>query len=429
MIETTKVSLTKENLQPKAEKNNIKAGHRFQEAMQRYQQTKSNHTADKQSTNQEDSVAQTKALTDENKPEQLQENPEMVHASDSDDKLQESIGEKEQIDATNLNDALFAQLANPLMVQEPSPEQSPLQEIEADHLVPIENVQIEDAIPTPYTVVAKQLDASTMELTIKSATENINTIDRGNQLFQPSNFNAEQMDLVQAKPTINASLTEQIPVNLQDTLASPKLKKVELAPTLVANDATAMMQVTSLQNNLQMLNEPQAMIEPATLNVTVEKTSASVAEVLTNQVAQKIVEQTQTLNAPGMQKVTIQLQPDQLGKLEISLQLNQHQVQLEVKAENSHTMKLLENLSAKFEQILNKQQFLQQPASTRLEIPTHNEGLGSALQQNFQQSFQQSNFYQSKPVNRYAKSTEKMVVEEKATDDKEVLDSTISILA
>lgn len=411
-------------MQPKMEKTSVKVGHRFQEAMQRYQQAKSNNSADEQSTTQEDSVTQTTASTDENK----QEKPEMVHTSDADDKMQESIEENKQIDTTNLNDALFAQMANPVMVNEPSSEQSPLQAVVANHLVPTESLQTDDAIPTPYTVAAKQVDASTMELTIKQATENINTIDGVNQFADSIDVNAEQLSLNQTKLNTEKTNSTQVKVVPQENLSNDNLKKVDRILPLTVADSAVISQVASLQDNLNTLNQKQVMMQPTSFTNTAEQNQVSVAEVLTNQVAQKIVEQTQTLNAPGMQKVTIQLQPDQLGKLEISLQLNQHQVQLEVKAENSHTMKLLENLSTKFEQILNKQQFLQQPTPTRLEIPTQNEGLGSALQQNFQQNFQQSNFYQSKPVNRYAKSTEKIAVEEETTD-KEVLDSTISILA
>lgn len=424
MLETTKVLLTKSTMQPKMEKTSVKVGHRFQEAMQRYQQAKSNNSADEQSTTQEDSVTQTTASTDENK----QEKPEMVHTSDADDKMQEPIEENKQIDTTNLNDALFAQLANPVMVNEPSSEQSPLQAVVANHLVPTESLQADDAIPTPYTVAAKQVDASTMELTIKQATENINTIDGVNQFADSIDVNAEQLSLNQTKLNTEKTNSTQVKVVPQENLSNDNLKKVDRILPLTVADSAVISQVASLQDNLNTLNQKQVMMQPTSFTNTAEQNQVSVAEVLTNQVAQKIVEQTQTLNAPGMQKVTIQLQPDQLGKLEISLQLNQHQVQLEVKAENSHTMKLLENLSTKFEQILNKQQFLQQPTPTRLEIPTQNEGLGSALQQNFQQNFQQSNFYQSKPVNRYAKSTEKIAVEEETTD-KEVLDSTISILA
>lgn len=409
-------------MQPKMEKASVKVGHRFQEAMQRYQQAQSNNSADEQSTTQEDSVTQTTALTDENK----QENPEMVHTSDADDKLQEPIEAKKQIDATNLNDALFAQLANPVMVSEPSTEQSPLQEaVVVNHLVPNESMQTDDAIPTPYSVVAKQVDASTMELTIKQATEKTNIIDGINQSADSIDDNTEQLSLNQTKLNTEEAISTQVKVVPQENLS---IKKVDRILPLTVADSVVISQVASLQDNLNTLNQKQVMMQPTSFTNTAEQNQVSVAEVLTNQVAQKIVEHTQTLNAPGMQKVTIQLQPDQLGKLEISLQLNQHQVQLEVKAENSHTMKLLENLSTKFEQILNKQQFLQQPTPARLEIPTQNEGLGSALQQNFQQNFQQSNFYQSKPVNRYAKSTEKITVEEETTD-KEVLDSTISILA
>lgn len=166
----------------------------------------------------------------------------------------------------------------------------------------------------------------------------------------------------------------------------------------------------------------------ALVNESAKIGQAPIAEAITQQVAQRLVEQTQSINHPGLQKVTIQLQPEQLGKLEISLQLNQQQIQLEVKAENVHTMKLLENLSTRFEQILNKQPFLQQPTPTQIQQPSMTEHLGTALQQNFQQSFQQSNLYQAKPVNRYAKPSEKVAVEETSTE-KEVLDSTISILA
>lgn len=415
MITAPKTDSLKLAAETKATKEVPKSAQRFKAVMQRYQQQTTNETKENQLADQtdENKVISGKSQTDETISEKDTTKQSSLMAKEDSEDVSTNPAEKKN---SHLEIGTIEQALNSLSMQQPSMDleiTSADSTKESDHRLA---TQVESLNPTPYSVTTQSIDALTTKLTLTQASDKTaGRTDSFTSIFQPTTEKKQLPTQVQASTPLDLTTEKNIPSSAEQ----------------LAIQQPSIIQLTHEQANLGLPIHLEQILtgNTATLvNESAKIEQAPIAEAITQQVAQRLVEQTQSINHPGLQKVTIQLQPEQLGKLEISLQLNQQQIQLEVKAENVHTMKLLENLSTRFEQILNKQPFLQQPTPTQIQQPSMTEHLGTALQQNFQQSFQQSNLYQAKPVNRYAKPSEKVTVEETSTE-KEVLDSTISILA
>lgn len=438
MITAPKTDSLKLAAETKATKEAPKSAQRFKAAMQRYQQQTTNETKENQLADQtdENKVISEKSQTDETISEKDTTKQSSLMAKEDSEDVSTNPAEKKN---SHLEIGTIEQALNSLSMQQPSMDleiTSAASTKESDHKLA---TQVESLNPTPYSVTTQSIDALTTKLTLTQASDKTaGRTDSFTSTFQPTtekeglltaNLSAGDIADAQSAPTEKKQLPTQVQASTPLDITTEK--NIPSSAEQLAIQQPSIIQLTHEQANLGLPIHLQQMLTgntAALVNESAKIGQAPIAEAITQQVAQRLVEQTQSINHPGLQKVTIQLQPEQLGKLEISLQLNQQQIQLEVKAENVHTMKLLENLSTRFEQILNKQPFLQQPTPTQIQQPSMTEHLGTALQQNFQQSFQQSNLYQAKPVNRYAKPSEKVAVEETSTE-KEVLDSTISILA
>lgn len=446
MITAPKTDSLKLAAETKAAKEAPKSAQCFKAAMQRYQQQTTNETKENQladPTSQTDQPSQKDSVMDEVQVDEadsakLTNKKTLEQSEEASGNLVANLTEEQ---ASLLNTQAPIQALNSLSMQQPSMDleiTSAASTKESDHKLA---TQVASLNPTPYSVTTQSIDALTTKLTLTQASDKTaGRTDSFTSTFQPTtekeglltaNLSARELADLQLAPTEKKQLPTQVQASTLPDLTTEE--NIPSSAEQLAIQQPSIIQLTHEQANLGLPIHLQQMITGNTavlVNESAKVGQAPLAEAITQQVAQRLVEQTQTINHPGLQKVTIQLQPEQLGKLEISLQLNQQQIQLEVKAENVHTMKLLENLSTRFEQILNKQPFLQQPTPTPTQIqqPSMTEHLGTALQQNFQQNFQQSNLYQAKPVNRYAKPSEKVTVEETSTE-KEVLDSTISILA
>ena len=134
----------------------------------------------------------------------------------------------------------------------------------------------------------------------------------------------------------------------------------------------------------------------------------------------------------SMQQVTIELSPENLGKLEISIKITESKVQLEIHTDSQQTLKLMENFTNKFEQVLEKQQFLNQnvhnKTNTQVQLE-HVQSLFQSLNHQFsQQGFQQNYTQQSQKFKNTFKAQEKVEKLEEEIKDKQI-NSTISILA
>lgn len=163
-----------------------------------------------------------------------------------------------------------------------------------------------------------------------------------------------------------------------------------------------------------------------------EKISVDNIQELPQKLASNLVEKVQEAKNPSMQQVTIELSPENLGKLEISIKITESKVQLEIHTDSQQTLKLMENFTNKFEQVLEKQQFLNQnvhhKTNTQVQLE-HVQSLFQSLNHQFsQQRFQQNYTQQSQKFKNTFKAQEKVEKLEEEIKDKQI-NSTISILA
>lgn len=163
-----------------------------------------------------------------------------------------------------------------------------------------------------------------------------------------------------------------------------------------------------------------------------EKISVDNIQELPQKLASNLVEKVQEAKNPSMQQVTIELSPENLGKLEISIKITESKVQLEIHTDSQQTLKLMENFTNKFEQVLEKQQFLNQNIHNKTNTQVQLEHVQSPFQslnhQFSQQGFQQNYTQQSQKFKNTFKAQEKVEKLEEEIKDKQI-NSTISILA
>ena len=155
--------------------------------------------------------------------------------------------------------------------------------------------------------------------------QSTDAIQRNNILFTREGASEEK----------NKISTEKISVSNESQILS--ISEVNVLVSLVSTD------------NMKSLNGNMS-----------EKISVDNIQELPQKLASNLVEKVQEAKNPSMQQVTIELSPENLGKLEISIKITESKVQLEIHTDSQQTLKLMENFTNKFEQVLEKQQFLNQ---------------------------------------------------------------------
>lgn len=192
---------------------------------------------------------------------------------------------------------------------------------------------------------------------------------------------------VQEAVTTSISEVETLQGKEQTTTTTNEqtvIEKVEVSPTALAQavpTATVTIPVEMLPQ--EGTQKPQ-------------EVSAAVIE----KISQPIVEKVTTMNAPDVQKITVELLPEKLGKMEVSIRVTDQKVQLEFIVENSQTRQLLESMTTKLERVLNKQEFpqvaTQEKVTETTQVATELQSEANLFDQSaFQQGFQRENQQQS----------------------------------
>lgn len=134
---------------------------------------------------------------------------------------------------------------------------------------------------------------------------------------------------------------------------------------------------------------------------------AEVPPAMLEKMSQPIIEKVTTMNGPGTQKMTVELLPEKLGKMEVTIKVTDQKIQLEFVVENAQTKQLLESISTKLERVLNKQEFPQITQGKVTEptaVATELQGETAFFDQSaFQQGFQRER-PQQLPFGKGAKS-------------------------
>lgn len=185
--------------------------------------------------------------------------------------------------------------------------------------------------------------------------------------------------------------------------APKEVKQVETSTVLPKESPVTMAEKINVSPEPLAANAVQAtMTFPSTVIEKMEHgKSEAVPMAVIEKISQPLVEKVTTMNTFDTQKITVALLPEKLGKMEVTIQVTNQKVQLEFLVESSQTRQMLETITTKFEQVLNKQAFPPQLSqekvtpATPLASPLQNE-MGffnqSAFQQSFQQERQQATF-------------------------------------
>lgn len=132
---------------------------------------------------------------------------------------------------------------------------------------------------------------------------------------------------------------------------------------------------------------------------------AEVSPSVIEKLSQPIIEKVTTMNTLDSQKITIELLPEKMGKVQISMKVTDRQVQLEFVVENSQTKQLLESIATKLERVLQKHEFptlMQEKVVPTTAVPTPVQGDSTFFDQStFQQGFHQEKSKQQ----RFSKGT------------------------
>lgn len=160
-----------------------------------------------------------------------------------------------------------------------------------------------------------------------------------------------------------------------------------------------------------------------TLPATTEKALTQVAQKLEQPLVQKIT----TMNQGSTQKLTVELLPERLGKVEVTIQVTNNKVQLEFVVQNSQTRQLLETVKPRLEQIMHKQEFqevMQGKVTETASVASSDLNQASLSDQsNFQQSFQQERRQQTfgQQINK-GKTFSEIAAEKQTTIEKGSID-------
>lgn len=155
----------------------------------------------------------------------------------------------------------------------------------------------------------------------------------------------------------------------------------------------------------------------------VEKAVVQVAEKLSQPLVQKVT----AMNQGDTQKLTVELLPERLGKVEVTIKMTDNKIHLEFIVQNSQTRQLLENVKPKLEQIMHKQDFQEVVQGKVIEAaPVASNDLNQSNlsdQSNFQQGFQQERRQQkfNQPINK-GKTFSEMALEKQTVVEKGSID-------
>ncbi|MCP0886247.1 flagellar hook-length control protein FliK [Ligilactobacillus sp. WILCCON 0076] len=158
-----------------------------------------------------------------------------------------------------------------------------------------------------------------------------------------------------------------------------------------------------------------------------------------NQLANSILSGVKTLDKTDSSKITIQLTPKTLGKMEVSFHSDDKQVSLEFKVETTQTKQILESVSGKLQNILEKQGLNNLDSTTNNVKTNLNQVVGHLSETNsssfdtqtmFDQSGTQRQFSQEQQGNLNNKNNKHdYTLQESSTVEQEKQESKISILA
>lgn len=201
------------------------------------------------------------------------------------------------------------------------------------------------AVTHPYQEVLQQAIFPQEAISFSEPTV-VEKINKDQQPVAPASFQSEGVAV-----TANESTNFQVKPNEQQ-------KELTTKTTSPAVELTAPVAQTVEMTVQQEGALAQAMLPPVvSLPLTFSETGELLnTQQITEKLSQPIIEKVETMSRPEMQKITVELLPERLGKMEVSIKVTENQVKLEFVVQNPQAKQALESITQKLEQVLNQQE-------------------------------------------------------------------------
>ncbi|KRL02110.1 flagellar hook-length control protein FliK [Liquorilactobacillus capillatus] len=255
-------------------------------------------------------------------------------------------------------------------------------------------------------------------------------------------------DSTQSAPSIPQNKAEKVsekisaPVEIQaDTditqktvIQSTAAQATVTSPEIIKQVVVAKLTRAETQNPLTVDLRSATLTTPAPATTPTAATIGSknlLTAAQASEITRPIVQGLKTTAAGTSKSMTLQLLPENLGKVRVSLSVTDQQVRLEFKVQSEHTKQLLESISTKLEQVLKNQDVSGNDVTSKPAAPAAN-GFDSLQMDLMNQQSSQRQFGQQLLKHRAKGSLyqEKMAAQKvKEAPKEEKSKSTISILA
>ncbi len=293
----------------------------------------------------------------------------------------------------------------------------------------LSKVAIDEKQPTLATKIASQIVTDSPEATLKQ------------EVVLPSNDKALNNSPKNGTVPVE-QLVETISANNSDSLKTGSLvtdmnvqnvvTESESKPTKNVESSTGKMVSPAVTGSSESTMTQQAMLptrEAGTITIDLPKIQnghAPTIEKVVQEMAKPIQQELQTMTRPNEKIVTFDLDPGNLGKIQVKMKVTPQAVSLELTVQSEQTKKMFEAVTTRLDKVLQKQENVSVFTITRSEptiaSTTDNQ---SSFSQSFQQGFSQERSMQQQrhTTGRYRKpSLEEKVVEQE-------VESRVSILA
>lgn len=274
----------------------------------------------------------------------------------------------------------------------------------------------------------------TLPLTEASETQEINqtpTLGEGTLTTMEPVLQAGGAEWSVSSNAANSFSVTETTTDLTNVVENETATKIDVETTIVSQSAVEDLAKTSQESTTSQPTPTVVEIPSSLLPKEMPQTLAPVADKALTQVAQKLgeplVQKITTMNQGSTQKLTVELLPERLGKVEVTIQVTNNKVQLEFVVQNSQTRQLLETVKPRLEQIMHKQEFQEVMQGKVTETtPVASSDLNQASlsdQSNFQQSFQQERRQQNfgQQINK-GKTFSEIAAEKQTTIEKGSID-------
>ncbi|WP_414840642.1 flagellar hook-length control protein FliK [Enterococcus saccharolyticus] len=293
----------------------------------------------------------------------------------------------------------------------------------------LSKVAAERKQPTLTTEIASQVVMDSPEATLKP------------EVVLPSNDKALSNSPKNGTVPVE-QLVETISANNADSLKTGSLvtdmnvqnvvTESESKPTKNVESSTGKMVSPAVTGSSESTMTQQAMLsirEAGTITIDLPKIQnghAPTIEKVVQEMAKPIQQELQTMTRPNEKIVTFDLDPGNLGKIQVKMKVTPQAVSLELTVQSEQTKKMFEAVTTRLDKVLQKQENVSVFTVTRSEptiaSTTDNQ---SSFSQSFQQGFSQERSMQQQrhTTGRYRKpSLEENVIEQE-------VESRVSILA